>query len=211
MDPLTAAESRSTGRTDTSDPARTGGAWRDLGSSDEIADALVDLYEREGGSRYDEAVTQTEHALQCGAIAMANRAPDPLIVAALLHDIGHLLLGRTALSRSTDRRHEDIGGRFLTNWFAEDVTEPIRMHVPAKRFLCATEPGYHAGLSPASVHSLELQGGPMSAGEVRAFREATRSSDAVSLRRWDDEAKVPGAPTPSLSVFRGVIVDVLEA
>jgi gamma-butyrobetaine dioxygenase len=110
-----------------------------------------------------------------------------------------------------DHRHEQVGARFLANWFGSAVTRPVQMHVSAKRYLCATDQSYFDGLSPASVHSLELQGGPMTPDEAIAYRANPYHAEAVELRRWDDLAKVSGAPTPGFDVFHGLIIDVLEA
>jgi phosphonate degradation associated HDIG domain protein len=185
--------------------------WRHLASRDEVADALLDLYRDRGSAHYDEAVTQTEHALQAGALAMANQASDPLIVAALFHDIGHLLIDPDdARWRDQDLRHEETGARFLARWFDDDVILPIRLHVPAKRALCSLEPAYARGLSPASVRSLEVQGGPFVEEEMEQFLGQLHAEAALRLRRWDDAAKDPGAPTPTLGVFRSLVVDVMR-
>ncbi len=186
-------------------------SWMQLETQADVADALIELYHRRGGSAYDEVVTQTAHAAQCGQQAMDHGASVSAIVAAFLHDIGHLLAGDGTRGRDdepTDRHHEDVGARFLANWFPPEVTEPVRLHVPAKRYLCAVEPSYHDGLSPASVASLELQGGPMSADEVAAFEALPGHEQAVDLRRWDDLAKVVDAPTADLATFRDLIESV---
>ena len=182
--------------------------WRDLGTPGEIAAAVIDLYRRRGSAHYDEVVTQTDHARQCAALAIAADAPSPTVVAAFLHDIGHLLLGDETTER--DLRHEDVGARFIANWFDEEVTEPIRLHVAAKRYLCAISPPYRDGLSAASVHSLELQGGPMSDDEVAAFERTATADTAVALRRWDDQAKVPDARTPDLPRLEEILAEVLS-
>ena len=109
-----------------------------------------------------------------------------------------------------DLHHEDVGARFLANWFGPSITEPIRLHVPAKRYLCAVDSGYHDGLSLASVRSLEVQGGPMSNDEVAEFRAAQGSDTAVELRRWDDLAKVADASTSSLDSVRALIESVVR-
>ncbi|MEM9040954.1 MAG: HD domain-containing protein [Actinomycetota bacterium] len=197
----------------TTDPTDPGGliAWRELATPAEVADAIFDLYRRRGESNYDEVVTQTSHAAQCGQLALDDGANAPTIVAAFLHDIGHLLAGERddrADFLDRDLRHEDIGARFLANWFGPEVTEPIRLHVPAKRYLCAIDPSYHDGLSEASVRSLVLQGGPMTPSEVIAFEELDGHDGAVSLRRWDDGAKVAGASTVSLATFRDLVESV---
>ncbi len=184
--------------------------WSELSHPAEIAKGLGDLYRLRGNGRYDEAVTQTEHALQCAALAMSSQAEDATVVAALFHDIGHLLIPDERASQQ-DRHHETVASRFLARWFGPDVLKPIELHVAAKRYLCAVEPAYFNTLSPASVRSLQLQGGPMSEDEVAAFDELEFSEIAVDLRRWDDLAKTPNAPTPSLGVFVGIVEEVLAA
>lgn len=186
--------------------------WMALEQPTEIASALTGMYREHGNSKYDEVVTQTEHGLQCGALAMASGANDATVAAAFLHDIGHLLLNEHDTREDfleQDLHHETVGARFLANWFGEDVLAPIRMHVPAKRYLCATEATYHDGLSQASVQSLIVQGGPMTDDEVSAFEEIEYSEQAVLLRRWDDAAKVSNAPTPGLDVFEQILVELL--
>ena len=187
-----------------SDPA----VWRELDSAEAVASALVELYGRRGGDRYDEVITQTEHALQCGALAIAAGADDATVVAAFLHDIGHLLA--SGMDRDRDLHHEDVGSRFLSAWFGPEVTEPIRLHVAAKRFLCATSPEYHDGLSAASVASLVLQGGPMSPEEAAEFEANPAATTAVDVRRWDDEAKIQDAPTPDLAVFAEIMTNLVR-
>ncbi|MEM9132943.1 MAG: HD domain-containing protein [Actinomycetota bacterium] len=198
----------------TDDRTPTTPVWRALDGPEEIADALVGLYERRGTTRYDEAVNQVEHGLQCAALALAAGAERPTVLAALLHDIGHLLLGEDDRDHDflkTDRHHEDVGSRFLANWFSEAVTEPIRLHVPAKRYLVATDTTYHDGLSPASVRSLVVQGGPMTPGEVADFEAQPGHAEAADLRRWDDLGKTPNAPTPPMSFFCDLLVEELSA
>jgi [1-hydroxy-2-(trimethylamino)ethyl]phosphonate dioxygenase len=168
--------------------------------------------ERGGGEYHGEAVTQLEHALQCAALAEAAGHPAAVITAALLHDLGHLLhgYGEDHLDRGVNDRHEDLGARFLTCAFGAAVTEPIALHVPAKRYLCATRPGYAAGLTPASVRSLALQGGPMSADEAAAFERHPHFRAAVAVREFDDRAKVIGQATPPLAHFRTYLEACLE-
>ncbi len=182
--------------------------WRELGSPEDVAAAIIDLYERRGGDRYDEVISQTEHALQCGSLAMAAGADPPTITAAFLHDVGHLLAH--GHDRERDLRHEVIGARFLASWFTPAATQPIRLHVAAKRYLCAVSPEYHDDLSPASVASLMLQGGPMSEAEVAEFEREPFATIAVDLRRWDDLAKVQDASTPALDDFRRLMIDLIN-
>src|SRR5215471_663892 len=133
---------------------------------------IFERFDRHGGDDYGgERVRQLEHALQCAALAEAEGAAPALITAALLHDIGHLIhdLGNGPAARGIDDRHERLGGDYLARWFGDAVTLPVRLHVPAKRYLTATDPGYFATLSPGSVRSLELQGGPFSPAETAGF------------------------------------------
>ncbi len=171
----------------------------------EILDTLSELLAARGQAEYHgEAVSQAEHALQSAALAEAEGVPDELVAAALLHDVGHLLhgLGEDAAERGRDDRHEEIGYAWLTRWFGPGVAEPVRLHVAAKRYLCATDPGYLARLSPASQLSLKLQGGPFTAAEVAAFERHPHHAAAVRLRAWDDAAKVPGLRVPALDHYR---------
>jgi gamma-butyrobetaine dioxygenase len=151
-----------------------------------------------------ERVSMAQHMLQAGSLAQAARADDALIAAALLHDVGHF---RDELPGTdwVDSRHADIGATWLSQWFVLDVTEPIRLHVAAKRYLCTTEPGYLDRLSAASTHTLHLQGGPMSRREVVEFDRLLYASAAVALRRWDEQAKDPDAETPVFDDFRPLL------
>jgi gamma-butyrobetaine dioxygenase len=162
-----------------------------------VIDELVALYAGPTAHQlYDEAVTELEHALQCAALAVDAGVPDDLTAAALLHDVGHLLLDdNVALTEqlTTDHRHEAAGARYLaTHGFPPSVTAPIALHVDAKRYLCAVEPDYAASLSPSSVRSLALQGGPMGDAEATAFHRRPGAEDALAVRRWDDRGKVDG-------------------
>ena len=180
--------------------------WRAIDSADGAADALIELFQRRGAQHYEEAVTQTEHAIQTAELARAAGAPPTLVAAALLHDVGHLLEPEDReLMRARDLHHEELGARLLANWFGPAVTEPIRQHVPAKRYLCAVEAGYLAALSPASVHSLELQGGVMSAAEVARFEAMPGHAEAALLRRWDDLAKRTDVVSPPIGGFRELL------
>jgi phosphonate degradation associated HDIG domain protein len=170
-----------------------------------IVDEIMDLFARRGAAAYHgEAVSQTEHALQAAELAEREGASDNLVVAALLHDVGHLLDGQDEdlADRGLDGRHEEAGCAWLAVYFAPTVTEPIRLHVAAKRYLCAVDPGYLAGLSRSSRLSLSLQGGPMEAKERADFESNPLYHDAVRLRHWDDTAKVPGLMVPGLDHYR---------
>jgi phosphonate degradation associated HDIG domain protein len=168
-------------------------------------DLVLERFARHGANNYGgERVLQLEHALQCAALAEAEGADAALITASLLHDIGHLIhdLGDSAAARGIDDRHELLGREWLSRWFGEAVTEPVRLHVNAKRYLTATDPGYFATLSAGSVRSLDLQGGPFTAQCAEGFIGLPFARDAVRLRRWDEGAKVAGKSTPDLLYFR---------
>lgn len=176
-----------------------------------VIDEILHLYARRGHASYGEGVTQNEHALQSALEAEEAGAGSALVTAALLHDIGHLLhdLPEDIAEQGVDTQHESLGSAWLSRHFGGAVSEPVRLHVPAKRYLCATEIGYADALSEASKLSLRLQGGPMSATEAEDFARATYAEDAVRVRRWDDLAKVAGRRTPGFDHFRPHIERVL--
>ena len=164
-------------------------------------EAIAGLFAGPGARDYlGEPVTIGDHMRQAGALAEAAGAAAPLVAAALLHDIGHL-------RNETDSRHGTGGARWLSQWFGPAVTEPVRLHVAAKRYLCAAEPGYFGRLSPESVRTLALQGGPMTPAQAAAFEALPCAPDAVAVRRWDDQAKDPAVTPPEFSHF----VPLLEA
>jgi len=163
----------------------------------------------EGARR--EAISALEHALQCAQLAEWANADESLVAAAFLHDVGHFLAAE-AIARSdrVDDRHELLAIPFLSAGFDEAVTEPVRLHVEAKRFLVRVDPHYARQLSPASLHSLALQGGAMSDDEIDRFEVLPYARDAVQLRRWDDLAKQPGKATPPLAYYLALLDDVRE-
>jgi gamma-butyrobetaine dioxygenase len=173
-------------------------------------DDVCALFERYGHDRYDEVVTQMDHARQCAALARRDGASDALVAAALLHDVGHLVdLARGgAHVPGVDLRHEVVGADLLAAVLPPSVTEPIRMHVEAKRYLCAVDPTYAAGLSAGSQRSLAAQGGPMTEAEAAAFTTRPGAADAVRLRRWDDAGKVEGLERPPFTAY-GVMLETL--
>lgn len=173
---------------------------------------IADLIELKAGGQYGLAeINQRQHALQSAWLAERQGCSESLIAAALLHDIGHMVhdLGEHAAEQGVDDRHEELGYDFLASMFGPDVTEPVRLHVAAKRYLCAVEPDYFAKLSRDSVVSLALQGGPMSPEEVAEFEAVPQFRDAVQLRRFDEQAKVKGLETPPASHFMQYVERVI--
>ncbi|MEL7069448.1 MAG: phosphonate degradation HD-domain oxygenase [Cyanobacteria bacterium J06581_3] len=173
---------------------------------------IVQCFITHGNEQYGrEAVTQLEHALQCAFLAESAKQSPTLITACLLHDVGHLLhdLGEDAAEKGIDDRHEYRAIPFLSQHFPRAVTEPIRLHVNAKRYLCATQPDYWEDLSAASKLSLELQGSTYSEAEALEFIAQPHAKDAVQLRIWDDLAKDPQRETPDLAHFLPVLVDAV--
>jgi phosphonate degradation associated HDIG domain protein len=177
-----------------------------------VVDRLMQLFADKGqGLYFGEAVTETEHALQTAHQAAESGAGDAMIAAALLHDVGHLLhgLGEDIADRDIDGRHEEGGAAWLERYFGAAVAGPVRLHVAAKRYLCAVDAGYVDSLSAASRHSLRLQGGPFTADEARRFAQEPYWEAAVALRRWDDVAKVRGLVVPGLEEYRACLQAVL--
>jgi len=189
-----------------------------MNGSERIEQALNTIeetfYAAEGMAYLGEDVTMIQHQLQAGALAVG--CSDALVVASLLHDIGHVI-GRPegedhavqALTNDRDAHHDASGARWLSRWFAPDVTEPVRLHVAAKRYLVATEPGYATKLSEASAHTLRLQGGPMSPQQVQEFEAIAYAQDAVTLRRLDDAAKDGTRDAPGFDAHRDLLLMML--
>jgi phosphonate degradation associated HDIG domain protein len=172
-----------------------------------VAYAIGLLLERGARLYGDEPVTQKAHALQCATLAREAGADDELVVAALLHDVGHLLDVRSeqAGRNGVDLHHETVGASWVQRWFPRRVADTVRLHVPAKRWLCATDARYHDGLSDASRRSLKLQGGPMTSDEAERFARHPQAEWAVALRRWDDLAKDPTMALPSVVSFESLL------
>jgi gamma-butyrobetaine dioxygenase len=161
---------------------------------------IESLFAVHGNESYGEGVTMRQHALEAAALADSEGADGALVVAALLHDVGHFL-------QPTDdsfgyHRHDKSGGDWLAKRFGPEVSEPVRLHVAAKRYLCAVDPGYAAKLSAASTYTLSKQGGPMSPAEVKSFEALPHWQAAVRLRRWDDGGKRVGLTVPDLPSYR---------
>jgi phosphonate degradation associated HDIG domain protein len=175
----------------------------------ELVDEIMRLMTERGVESYfGEPVSQLEHALQTAWLASQANSTPALIAAALLHDLGHLRhdLGEGIGADGIDTRHEQLGYDWLLARFGPAVAEPVRDHVAAKRYLCRVDPEYYAQLSPASIQSLGLQGGPFSEDEASAFECLPRYREALQLRRWDDAAKVPGLPVPPLEEYRPLLL-----
>jgi gamma-butyrobetaine dioxygenase len=183
--------------------------WRDA------VELLARLFASEGEAEYfGEAVTQAQHMLQAAALAEADGAPDALVAAALLHDVGHFR-GESGpsgadLMRGTDNRHSQSGADWLSQWFGPAVTEPVRLHVAAKRYLCTVEPGYFARLSEASVYTLTVQGGPMTSEQAGHFAALSYAQDAMRLRRWDEAAKDPSLDVAGFDHYRELLAGLLK-
>ena len=174
---------------------------------------LAVLVERGTDWRYDEEVSQLQHAVQGAILARSEQGNSEAVAAALLHDIGHFLMADAAQdegNRDRDLRHETVGANWLSHAFVPEVTEPVRLHVPAKRYLCATEPGYWEDLSEGSKISLRKQGGPMNKNEVAAFAMLPGYEAALQLRRIDDRAKVVGLATPPMGSFTEDLLAALK-
>ncbi|HEY2278943.1 MAG TPA: hypothetical protein VGI00_11350 [Streptosporangiaceae bacterium] len=178
-------------------------------------DVIGELFAAEGAQDYlGEPVSVAMHMRQAGALAQAAGAPAEQVAAALLHDVGHICGGTVSgreLMAGADNRHGEAGAAWLAQWFGPEVTEPVRLHVAAKRYLCTAEPGYFGQLSTASVYTLSVQGGPMSEAEAAAFEALPQAAAAVAVRRWDEEAKDPDADTPEFGHFRPLLSRLLAA
>ena len=178
----------------------------------DVMGAIRSAFERRGNEGYGEGVSQLEHAIQCAVFAERDRAGPALVAAAYLHDIGHLLhdLPQDIADSGVDTQHESTGSAWLSQFFGPELTEPVRMHVAAKRYLSATEAGYFDLLSDASKQSLTLQGGPMSPEQVQAFEAEPFFADALRLRRWDEEGKIVGYRGPAPAHFEAVVAGCLQ-
>lgn len=174
---------------------------------------LFRLYESKGHEPYGESLSQIEHALQCAALAQKEHAPDAMIVAALFHDVGHLIVDvqNDVNIDEVDDDHEAIGARTLSPLFGPAVAQPVSLHVTAKRWRCTREPAYYDRLSEASKLSLKAQGGLLSEDECLRFEEHPGFVDALSLRTWDDEGKVLGLDVGALDNYVGIVNSLAAA
>lgn len=180
---------------------------------DNIVAFLGDIFERCGGEEYlGEPVTMAQHMLQGATLAENSDQDDEIVVGALLHDIGHFTseFGTFTMDDTEDRFHEEAGATVLSPFFPSVVVDCVRHHVAAKRYLCATKPDYFARLSEASVHSLNLQGGPMSPAEVEAFETNPNLKKIVQVRYLDDAGKHPDMETPDFWHFAPRVQRVVD-
>ncbi len=177
--------------------------------SNQTIDQILSIFQERGSESYgSESVTQSEHARQAALLAQEAKAPDALVAAALMHDIGHIL-GQSPLPSSEavsyDDKHETRGYRWLLEQFGAKVADPVRLHVAAKRYLCTVDPTYASTLSPTSLKSFYDQGGEMNEVEQKKFESETYFQDAILLRRWDDAAKDPTITLPPIEAFSDVL------
>ena len=182
-------------------------------NTENIVDFIGSIFERRGGEEYlGEPVTMGQHMLQGATLAEQNKEPDEIVVGALLHDIGHFTseFGTFSMDDTEDRYHENAGAAVLENFFPSVITDCCRYHVAAKRYLCATDPQYFNKLSDASVHSLNLQGGPMSEAEIINFKRNPNLKQILTVRLYDDAAKVPKMATPSFRHFAPLVHKMLN-
>ncbi|MDT3441377.1 MULTISPECIES: HD domain-containing protein [unclassified Pseudofrankia] len=183
-------------------------------SAGEALAAIHTLFDAASSAEYlGESVSVAGHSLRTAARAVAAGAAPALVAAALLHDVGHMLDrdSAAALARGDDIRHEDTGAAWLSRWFGPGVTEPVRLHVDAKRYLCAVDPGYYDVLSPISRKTLAMQGGPLEGGELAAFQAGGYAEDAAAVRRWDDAGKDASAVIPPLSAYDDLLARLVRA
>lgn len=180
----------------------------DAVTKETVTEFIIGLFNRMGDRDYiGEPISQAEHGIQSAVMADQLEGKPSLTAAALLHDIGHYLhdFSEDSADAGIDSRHEDFGADFLARFFPPEVCEPVRLHVAAKRYLCAVEPDYLGGLSEASVHSLNLQGGPMEGDELETFAANPFLLDAITLRRCDDGAKIEDLAIPRIEDYRDLL------
>ena len=182
-------------------------------NSKNIVDLIEDIFLRRGAESYlGEQVTMAQHMLQTAQSAEKAGADSTQIVAALLHDIGHYKneIPESSLAKGVNNFHEEAGANFLAEYFPESVVEPIRQHVAAKRYLCAVKVDYFARLSEASIHTLNLQGGPMNEKEIEEFEKNQYLDQCINLRHWDEEGKDPDREHPPFSYYRPLIDSLVK-
>ncbi len=174
---------------------------------------IGDIFALRGGEEYlGEAVTMAQHMLQGATIAEQNGLPEEIIVGALLHDIGHFTseFGTYHPDDTEDRHHEDAGEQVLAPFFPSVITDCVKYHVAAKRYLCATKPEYFSRLSPASVHTLELQGGPMTPNELAEFEQNPNLKEIIQVRFLDEAGKRADMETPGFEHFAPMVQRMVD-
>ena len=179
-----------------------------------IVDFIGSIFERRGDEEYlGEPVTMGQHMLQGATMAEQSREPDEIIIGTLLHDIGHFTseFGTFSMEDTEDRYHEDAGAAVLNQFFPKVVTDCCQHHVAAKRYLCATDPEYFQKLSTASIHSLNLQGGPMSEVEIKDFEKNPNLKKILKVRLYDDAGKIPDMITPSFWHFAPLVQKMVDS
>ncbi|AZV76729.1 HD domain-containing protein [Parasedimentitalea marina] len=182
-------------------------------NSSNIVAFLEDIFERRGGEEYlGEPVTMAQHMLQGATIAEQNDQPEIIIVSALLHDVGHFTseFGMFSMDDTQDKFHEDAGAEVLQDYFPTLVTDCVRYHVAAKRYLCATKPSYFDRLSEASIHSLNLQGGPMNEDEVQVFEQNPNLTEIIAVRYLDEAGKHADMETPPFAHFAPMVQRIVD-
>jgi [1-hydroxy-2-(trimethylamino)ethyl]phosphonate dioxygenase len=183
-------------------------------SPETIVAFIGDIFERRGGEEYlGEPVTMAEHMMQGAHLAEQQGEEEVIIVATLLHDIGHFTseFGAFSMDDTHDKRHEEAGAQVLEHFFPSLVVDCVRHHVAAKRYICATDPNYFAQLSAASIHSLKLQGGPMDAAEIARFERNPNIKEIVRVRHLDDAGKIAGMITPGFAHYAPMLQRVVDA
>lgn len=186
-------------------PSGQDAAVEEQTSVDSVVYEILGFFAERGHAKYSERVTMEQHARQAAALAQAAGASNSLVLAALLHDLGHFLGEQDSEFGVT--AHGETGGAWLAERFVDEVSEPVRLHVSAKRYRCHVDSAYEAELSPASIGTLRLQGGPMSVDEAAAFRAEPFAEDALKLRGWDDSGKVVGLDIPPIDFWLPLLKD----
>lgn len=179
-----------------------------------IVNFIGSIFEKRGDEEYlGEPVTMGQHMLQGATMAEKSREPDEIIIGTLLHDIGHFTseFGTFSMEDTEDRYHEDAGAAVLEQFFPKVITDCCRHHVAAKRYLCATDPEYFQKLSTASIHSLNLQGGPMSEAELKDFEKNPNLKKILKVRLYDDAGKIPDMITPSFWHFAPLVQKMVDS
>ncbi|WP_085907118.1 (R)-1-hydroxy-2-trimethylaminoethylphosphonate oxygenase [Kiloniella majae] len=183
-------------------------------TKENIVDFIGDIFHRRGADSYlGEDVTMSEHMLQGAQLAEKTGATDALIAAALLHDIGHYTneFPDDALEKGINNHHDEAGAAVLEKFFPPVITECVRQHVAAKRYLCAKDEAYFSRLSDASIHTLNLQGGPMSEAEMQELEQNPHLKEIIQVRYWDDEGKDPAVTTPPYEYYAPILQRVVDS